>query len=464
MPAKNLKDIWSVGFVIEKYRSRYKDKYLNYKTLIHNLIKSEINILRNNLLSDETSFIPDIDIFIDEINSKINYFLVGKIKKIINATGIIISTNFGRSPILDTVLEEALELNKGYFNLEYDIEKSVRNSRQEHLEYLLTKLTGSESAFVVNNASSAIFLICNTFAKNKKVIVSRGELIEIGDSFRLSEIIEASQSIIKEVGTTNKTYIKDYEKAIDNDTAILLKSHTSNYKIIGFTESVNSRDIAHLAKKNNLISFEDIGSGLLFNLDIDHLKNEPTAKDKINDGIDLVCFSGDKLLGSSQAGIILGKKALISQIKINPIARTMRIDKLCLSVLESSLRIYFMENEFIKENIPILKMITLSYQDIFKRTENLHNNLLNVLPDLDILIVDSFSQVGGGSLPEENILTPVLSIKPLNFSINKLDKKLKKLVPSIIGTIEKDRFIINLRAVFNNEDELILNNLINTLS
>ena len=169
-------------------------------------------------------------------------------------------------------------------------------------------------------------------------------------------------------------------------------------------------------------------------------------------------------MGSSQAGIILGKKALISQIKINPIARTMRIDKLCLSVLESSLRIYFMENEFIKENIPILKMITLSYQDIFKRTENLHNNLLNVLPDLDILIVDSFSQVGGGSLPEENILTPVLSIKPLNFSINKLDKKLKKLVPSIIGTIEKDRFIINLRAVFNNEDELILNNLINTLS
>lgn len=456
----NLKGIWSVSSIIELYKQFFPDNYKSYKKLIHLLIKQEISTLRKKLI-DDSYVIPQQETFIKEINNKLAEIVNGKIKKIVNATGIIINTNFGRAPISSDILNQISEINKNYFNLEYNLNSSSRNSRQSHLDYLLNLLTGAESAFVVNNTAAALFLICNTFSKNKEIVVSRGELIEIGDSFRLPDIIESSQAILKEIGSTNKTYISDYIKGINGNTAILLKTHTSNYKIVGFTENVSSKEIALIAKENNLISFEDIGSGYLFDLNITELKKEPNAKDKISDGIDLVCFSGDKLLGSIQSGIIVGKKALIDQLKINPLARIIRIDKVSLTILENTLRTYLMEEEMIKESIPILKMISLSYQNILDRTEKLKSIVKSSLPDMTICIIDDFSQIGGGSLPEENIPTPVLSISTKN--LNQISNKLKKLEPAIVVIIKNNCLLINLRTVFEEHDSYIADSITNLL-
>lgn len=450
-----LRNIWAVNIVIENYKKNFPDIYHKYKTLVHSIIKEEIELLRTNVLLSNKE-IPEINKFIIFINDKLQLNLKSKIKIIINATGIIINTNFGRSPISGNTLEQISLINSGYFNLEYDIDNSLRGSRQEHINYLIQNLTGAESALIVNNNASSLFLVCNTFAKNKKVIASRGELIEIGDSFRLTDIIESSQAILKEVGTTNKTYISDYVNSIDENTSILLKSHTSNYKILGFTESVSSKDLALLSKEKNLISFEDIGSGYLFDLDIEELKDEPNAKDKISQGIDLVCFSGDKLLGSIQAGIIIGKKDLIEKIKKNPITRTMRIDKVSLSILERTLKTYLSEKEYIKDEIPILRMIGLSYENLYKRTKYLKEELKNLI---ESNIIDDFSQVGGGSLPTDKILTPVLSIRSKDISTNSLKNKLKNLELSIIGLVKNDSIILNLRTVFEHQDKIILDSI-----
>ncbi|MFN8575598.1 MAG: L-seryl-tRNA(Sec) selenium transferase [Candidatus Sericytochromatia bacterium] len=452
----NLRNIWSVNIVIEQYKKSFPNIYDKYRTLVHNIIKKEINLLRICVLSHNKS-VPDLSNFVLSINNKLESIINSKITKIINATGVIINTNFGRSPISKNTLEHISLINSEYFNLEYDIDSSLRGSRQEHINYIIQELTGAESAFVINNNAASLFLVCNTFAKNKKVIASRGELIEIGDSFRLTDIIESSQAILKEVGTTNKTYIFDYINAIDENTSILLKSHTSNYKILGFTESVSSRDLALLSKEKKLISFEDIGSGYLFDLDIGELKNEPNAKDKITQGIDLVCFSGDKLLGSIQAGIIIGKKDLIEKIKKNPISRTMRIDKVSLSILERTLKTYLSEKEYIKDEIPILRMIDLSYENLYNRTKHLKEELKDLI---ESNIIDDFSQVGGGSLPTDRILTPVLSIKSKDISTNNLYNKLKNLEPSIIGLVKNDSIILNFRTVFEHQDKIILDSII----
>lgn len=458
---KNLRNIWSINIVIENYKTNFPDNYNQYKTLIHNVIKENVEILRNNIFSSKVQNLPELQDFVYEINSKINFLINGNIKKIVNATGVIINTNFGRSPISLDTLKSISDINSNYFNLEYDIKNSKRGSRQDYIEYLFQLITGAESSFVVNNNASSLFLVCNTFSKNKKVLASRGELIEIGDSFRLTDIIESSQAILKEVGTTNKTYISDYEKNIDQDTSILLKSHTSNYNIVGFTENVSSKSLSKLAKEKGLISFEDIGSGYLFDLNISELKDEPNAKNKINDGIDLVCFSGDKILGSIQAGIIVGKKKLIDEIKRNPIARAMRIDKVSLTILENTLRIYLSENNFIIDKTPILKMITLSYETLYERVLFIKNELSKIIDNINI--IDDYSQVGGGSLPTNNILTPVLEIKSNKISNNKLFNKLKNSDPSIIGILKNDSLIINLRTVFEDQDKLILDFLKNIM-
>lgn len=452
----NLKRIWSVSFVIEKFKDIYKDKYIQYQSLIHYLIKKELQILRDDIIQNKEIKL-NINDFLSYIDSKLNLHINGSIKKIINATGIIINTNIGRAPISIKSLEANKDISCGYFNLEFDLETSKRGSRQKHLENLLTILTNAESAFIVNNNAAALFLVCNTFAKNKKVIASRGELVEIGDSFRLTDIIESSQAILKEVGTTNKTYVHDYENNIDDETAILLKSHTSNFKIIGFTQDVTSKQLSDLSKRKGLISFEDIGSGYLFDLNISQLKDEPNAKAKIEEGIDIVCFSGDKLLGSAQAGIIIGKKNLIDKIKINPIARTMRIDKNSLIILGDTLKTYLMEKKLIVDNIPVLKMINLSYEEIYKRILIIKENI-EKLP-LIINIKDDYSKIGGGSSPEDLILTPVLEIKSANLSSNELYLKLKKINPSILTTIKNDFVILNLRTVFIEQDQIIIDSL-----
>ncbi len=456
-----LRNIWSVNKVIDVFKASYPDSYSNLSSLVRQYIKKDIDSLRLGILSGQLTVLPELEIFIQNIESKINLSLSNHLKPVINATGVILNTNLGRAPLSASALND-LQKTAGYYsNLEYDSDSGKRGSRQGHLEKLIKQITGADSAFVVNNNASAVYLVCNTFAKNKEVIASRGELVEIGGSFRLPEIIEQSFATLLEVGTTNKTYISDYQKAIGANTGLLMKSHPSNYKISGFTEQATTSELVKLGKEHDVLTFEDIGSGLLIEPQLIDLEDEPYILDKVKEGPDLLCFSGDKLLGGPQAGIILGRKDLISKIKSNPLSRITRIDKLSLIALESTLKIYLYDPEFILKEIPIFKMLTLSYREIKERAFFVLESLKGAKAEL--AIVDSFSKIGGGSSPDISLITPVLSILPKNKSLELFASELRANTIPVIGKIEKNKFLINLRTVFDEQVPELINILKNVV-
>jgi len=397
-----------------------------------------------------------MDNVIADIVKDVNKFALLNMKKVINATGTILHTNLGRAVISDEVAETIRKLVTGYSNLEYDLELGSRGSRYSHFEKIITKITGAESAMAVNNNAAAVLLILSTFAKNKEVIVSRGELIEIGGSFRVPDVMAQSGGKLVEVGTTNKTHIYDYENAINTDTAALLKVHTSNYKIVGFTEAVQLSDLVELAKKYNIPTIEDIGSGVLVDLSKYGLSYEPTVQDSIASGIDIVCFSGDKLLGGPQAGIIVGKKSMIDKIKKNPLTRALRIDKFTAIALECVFHEYIDENKAIN-NIPVLKMINKGIAEIQIQSEKLYNKLNPIIGHLcEIKVENCESQIGGGSLPMERLKSKCISIKPHGMTTQALENKLRFAKTPVISRIANDKLILDLRTVFDNEIEEVL--------
>ena len=292
------------------------------------------------------------------------------LRPVINATGVVLHTNLGRAPLAAAAAEAVAGIMEHYCNLEIDLEEGVRSSRQAHLEGLLCDLTGAEAAVVVNNNAAAVFLLLNSCATGKEVIVSRGQLVEIGGSFRLPEVMAASGARLVEVGTTNKTYIRDYEMAISDDTVALMKVHPSNYHLVGFTTSVETADLASLAHDRNLLAIEDLGSGLLFDLTRYGLPPEPRVQNSIAAGIDLVAFSGDKLLGGPQAGIIVGRHELIQRIRSNQLARMLRVDKLTVAALEATLRLYLEEEKALQE-IPVWRALTMPLSQLLERVETL---------------------------------------------------------------------------------------------
>jgi L-seryl-tRNA(Ser) seleniumtransferase len=444
-----LRNIWPVNRVIAEFKNGYPEDYQKAGSLCHILVKNAIEEIRNKIAAGDLDYLPELETFTGQIKAKLDNQLSNTLRTVINATGIIINTNLGRAPLSEKILDYLKDCAVTYSNLEYNLEEGKRGSRQEHTEAILQELTGAEAALAVNNNAAAVFLVCNTFAANREIIVSRGELIEIGGSFRLPEIIGQSSARLKEVGTTNKTYLSDYQQAIGPDTGIIMKSHTSNYKITGFTGQVSSAGLVSLARENNLISFEDIGSGLLIRPEIIGLSDEPYILDKVNEGLDLICFSGDKLLGGPQAGIILGKKALIEKLQVNPLARIMRIDKLSLAALEATLRLYFLDSASLISEIPVLQMISLSYDEIMNLTLALVNQLKNLKAEIEI--TEGYSLPGGGSFPAGDILTPVIALTPLEKPVNVLATELRKNNPPLIGKTEKNRFLINLRTVRKNQ-------------
>jgi len=352
-------------------------------------------------------------------------------------------------------MERVVEIASEYSNLEYDLEQGKRGSRYSHIEDIICRITGAEAALVVNNNASAVMLILSTLAKNKEVIVSRGELVEIGGSFRVPEVMEQSGGKLVDVGTTNKTHLWDYETAIGEDTSVLLKVHTSNYRIVGFTESVSIEELVKLGNKRDIPVVEDIGSGVLIDLSKYGLSYEPTVQESISRGVDIVSFSGDKLLGGPQAGIIVGKKHLIDKMKRNQLTRAIRVDKMTIAALELILREYLDEDNAIR-NIPTLRMLTIQLNEINIKAEKLYNLIIKNVDNLSIKIDDDFSQVGGGSLPLEQIPTKVLSIKSECFSINKMEEKLREFTVPIITRINNNNLLIDLRTIEEKDFDIIV--------
>jgi L-seryl-tRNA(Ser) seleniumtransferase len=376
---------------------------------------------------------------------------------VINATGVVIHTNLGRSVLSEEILENVKKVACGYSNLEYDLEKGERGKRYSHIQRLLNEITGAESSLIVNNNAAAVFVCLTALAKGKEVIVSRGELVEIGGSFRVPDVMSSSGAILREVGTTNKTHLHDYEKAINENTALLLKVHQSNFRTIGFTRQVEIEDLVTLGKKHNIPVMFDLGSGCLIDLKPYGVHIEPTVQDIVKSGCDIVTFSGDKLLGGPQGGAIAGKAELVEKISKNPLMRAVRIDKLTLSAFEAVL-MHYLDEEKARKEIPTVKMLLQDVGEIKDRAKRIALRLRREIKEniSNIKVIADSSQSGGGALPEIEFKTYVIAIKPKKLSVNKLEERLRHGNPPIIARIKEDALIIDARTVRNTEIEALV--------
>lgn len=380
-----------------------------------------------------------------------------KLIKVINATGVIIHTNLGRAPISAQAQKAIIEEASRYCSLEYDVETGKRGKRGERAARLLAEITGAEDALIVNNCAAAAFLVLTALCKGGEAIVSRGELVEIGGDFRIPDIMEQSGAILKEVGTTNRTKIVDYEKAINEQTKMLVKVHPSNYRIVGFTSAPSVSELAELAKQNDIIFYEDAGSGAIFDLSEYDLTDEPIITESIKAGVDIVTFSGDKLLGGVQAGLIVGKKKVVEKLRKHPFYRALRGSKFVYAILEATLESFRRETQF--EEIPVLKMLSISQEELEKRTKQFADNLSEISGEnhnLQFEIIKGKSAIGGGSAPTVHPETTLLSILHKEKSVNELEKSLRLSKPSIVVRILEDKILIDLRTVSEMEEQELL--------
>lgn len=378
-------------------------------------------------------------------------------RRVINATGVIIHTNLGRSLLNRKAAEAVWEACLNYSNLEFSLDTGKRGSRYSHVEDLLCRITGAEAGLVVNNNASAVLIILDTLAKGKEVVVSRGQLVEIGGSFRIPEVMAKSGAYLKEVGATNRTHIKDYESAINPETGALLKVHTSNFRIIGFHKEVSLKELVRIGEKHGLPVIEDMGSGNFFDFPAHgyHFMPEPTVQQVVKDGVSVVSFSGDKLLGGPQAGIIVGKKEYIDQIKANPLNRAIRIDKMTLAALESTLRLYS-DSEVAMREVPTLRMITMKSEELKKAAGKLKNIIKkNIKSEINLSVFQSQSRVGGGAFPEQDLPTYLVGIGSKQMNCEELKNRLLSTDPPLIGRIENDLFCLDPRTVDPDEYKLV---------
>jgi L-seryl-tRNA(Ser) seleniumtransferase len=372
-------------------------------------------------------------------------------RRVINATGVILHTNLGRALLSQAAVENVALLASHYSNLEYDLERGQRGDRYVAVVGLLRRLTGAEEALVVNNNAAAVLLALQTLAAGREVIVSRGELIEIGGSFRIPDIMRSSGALLHEVGTTNKTHLTDYRTAINERTALLMKVHTSNYRIVGFAETVPREGLVRLGNESQLPVMEDLGSGNLVDLAAYGLEQEPTVSAVVRAGVDVVTFSGDKLLGGPQAGIIVGKKRYIEVLKHHPLNRALRIDKMTLAALEATLRHYIDPGAAVRE-IPTLQMITAPVQAVNRRARRLLRQLKGAIGgDWSVSAQADVSEVGAGALPLTKIPTRVISVRCARMSATAIEQSFRREDPAVLGRIQQDTFLLDMRMVQDHE-------------
>lgn len=401
------------------------------------------------------------DLILAQAESQLTAWTHSTLHPLINATGVILHTNLGRAPLSDATIRAMDSVSRAYSNLEFDLETGKRGSRLIHAEALLQKLTGAESALIVNNNASAVLLILSALANKKRVIIARSQLVEIGGGFRIPDVMKQSGAKLLEVGTTNKIHLSDYEEALGESTGLVMRAHRSNFKMVGFAEEPELKDIVHITHQYNSILVDDLGSGALYDTAKYGLAHEPTVQESMQAGADIVCFSGDKLLGGPQAGIIIGKKVLLDKIKKYPLARAVRADKTCLAGLSATLT-HYLKDEAERE-IPIVKMMSLTLNQLKGRAEAWMNELGQrlALSNVEAEIESGLSTVGGGSLPDESMPTFLLSLNVK--SPDKFLKKLRQQNPPIIARTENNKILLDPRTVLPEQEGALLVGLKNLL-
>ena len=416
-------------------------------------VRSVIDAARNEGGADRTE-----QQWIETITSAVRSSAKPSLRRVINATGVVLHTNLGRAPLADSAIRAIAHVAEGFSNLEYDIETGTRGSRYSHCVGLLRQLTGAEDALVVNNCAAAMVLALNSLAQKKEVLVSRGELVEIGGSFRIPDIMARSGARLVEVGTTNRTHDDDYRRAITPKTAAIVKVHRSNFTIEGFTSEVSVDRLAFIAAEHGLPVIHDLGSGLMLSLELYGLKGEPTASTALASGATLVLMSGDKLFGGPQAGIILGTATVVAKLRKNPLARAMRVDKLTLSALEATLRLYLEPERALKE-IPVLAMLTAPTTDIRSRAESLAVALR--AGGVEVQVTGTSASVGGGAFPTADIPSSALVLRG---NAEPLEEKLRRGEPAVIGRIADGKLLLDLRSVLPREDATLAAAVLHALS
>ncbi len=418
------------------------------------IVQEEIGILREKIPTTPSLTAQQIPSRLREnILNRIEDLTQPRLKRVINASGIVLHTNMGRAPLAEAARRAVREATENYCNLEINLETGRRGQRMALIEDMLCLLTGAEAALVVNNCAAAVFLVLNTLSKRKEVIVSRGELVEIGGSFRMPDVMKSSGAKMVEIGTTNKTHRQDYETAITHKTGAILKVHTSNYRILGFTESVEIEALVELAHQHHLPLIYDMGSGVLEDLQQWGYPYEPLAGEMLARGVDVVTFSGDKVLGGPQAGIIMGKKEYLRRIKKNHLTRALRCDKLIYAALEATLRLYLNPDQ-LPGTLPVARMLTTSMETLTRRAQAIKKQLAS--SKLEIEVVETYSQMGSGALPLEKIPSVAVRVKAPGLSVNRLAKQLREYSPPIISYVQDDALFLNLRTVRDDEDEMIV--------
>ena len=414
-------------------------------------IRAELQALRDRL-KDGASLDGEIGVtqIADRAAVRIRREAQPRLNSVINATGIVLHTNLGRAPLAEAAARAAYEAGRDYCNLEMDLATGTRSSRQDHVRDRLVRLLGSESATVVNNNAAATVIALRALARNREVIVSRGQLVEIGGSFRIPEIMAVSGAILKEVGTTNITRLADYERAISEETAALLRVHASNYRIVGHTEAPSIADLVKLASAKKLLVIDDIGSGALVDYSRWGLMDEPLAKESLAAGADLVLFSGDKLLGGPQAGILAGKRALIQEIEKDPLMRAFRVDKMTLAALEATLGLYF-EEASVDQSVPVLRMVDLSVDELRRRAMQVAD-ALGCIPGCRAQMIETTAFVGGGSLPDQGLASVAVVLWHGEIAPNEMARRLRLGEPPIVARVENDAVVFDLRTVFAEQD------------
>lgn len=422
--------------------------------LVKKVIREVIDIERKGILAENILEPKSMDAWIAIFNHEIQKQARPNLRRMINGTGVVIHTNLGRSLLSEKAGEALMQAAQYYSNLEFNIETGKRGSRYSLVEDIICDLTGAEAAIVVNNNAAAVFLALDTLCKDTEVIVSRGQLVEIGGSFRIPDVMAKSGASLVEVGATNRTHLFDYENAITDQTSMLLRVHTSNFRVVGFTSEVSPEEMVALAKKRGLITMEDLGSGSLLDLSAYGLPKEPTVQELVHAGVDVITFSGDKLLGGPQAGIIVGSREFISRIKRNPLNRAFRIDKFTLASLEVILREYYDIRTALQE-VPTLRMLTSSKDVLKKRAQKIIRRLRTPLKEFcQIQLTETNSRVGGGAYPEFDIPSWAVEFQPHQMKMGMMEKGLRGLKYPIIGRVENDRFLIDTRTI--QDDEILL--------
>ncbi len=448
--ASLLRELPSIDRLLNHARCAALLKRYNRDYVTHQC-RSALDRVRANIRQGKAGRLDD-DTILDHVEAQIEFDSRPGHIRVVNATGTILHTNLGRALLAQAAIDAMLAVAGNPINLEYDLGAGKRGKREETLEHLLVELTGAEAATMVNNNAAAVLLGLNSLAQGKEVIVSRGELIEIGGAFRIPEIMAKSGAILREVGATNRTHAADYENAVNENTALLLKVHTSNYKVVGFTAEVTLEQLVAIGKKHHLPVMEDLGSGALIDLSKYGLPKEPIVAERIQAGADVVTFSGDKILGGPQAGLIVGKKEFVGKMGKNHLQRALRCGKLTLAALEATLRRY-RQSPNIVEEIPTLRAFTRSVDEVRAMGQSLLPQLEIALgKDYRLSLRDSTSQIGSGAMPTEELPTIVMTIENAKVSANAIAKKFRQANPPIIGRIKDAQFLLDLRTVFNPED------------